>query len=113
MDKDFRTAVTMRQSKMYMVKENMYNANTPQNEQVVKCAAFNIQLPQAVKNLHRRHRGREERINLSNKTYSLVNLSATRVKNPYEDMETIIGPEVVEYAAFNVQMLRATKNLHR
>ncbi|KAI1043049.1 hypothetical protein LB505_007878 [Fusarium chuoi] len=52
----------------------------------------------------------EERINLSNKTYSLVNLSATRVKNPYEDMETIVGPEVVKCAAFNVQVPRAVKN---
>ncbi|KAF5255333.1 hypothetical protein FANTH_4 [Fusarium anthophilum] len=52
----------------------------------------------------------EERINLSNKTYSLVNLSATRVKNPYEDMETIVGPEVVNCAAFNVQVPRAVKN---
>ncbi|KAF5621743.1 atp-dependent helicase [Fusarium sp. NRRL 52700] len=52
----------------------------------------------------------EERITLSDKTYSLVNLSATRVKNPYEDMETIVGPEVVNCAAFNVQVPRAVKN---
>ncbi|KLP05289.1 uncharacterized protein Y057_7206 [Fusarium fujikuroi] len=52
----------------------------------------------------------EERIYLSNKTYSLVNLSATRVKNPYEDMETIVGPEVVKCAAFNIQVPRAVKN---
>ncbi|EWY88424.1 hypothetical protein FOQG_01694 [Fusarium oxysporum f. sp. raphani 54005] len=52
----------------------------------------------------------EERIKLSNRTYSLVNLSATRVKNPYEDMESTVGPEIVKCAAFNVQVPRAVKN---
>ncbi|KAF9771593.1 hypothetical protein IL306_010742 [Fusarium sp. DS 682] len=52
----------------------------------------------------------EERIQMPDGTYSLVNLSATRVKNPYEDVENLICAEVAKCAAFNVQVPRSRKN---
>ncbi|KAF4339957.1 atp-dependent helicase [Fusarium beomiforme] len=52
----------------------------------------------------------EKRIQTPDGTYSLVNLSATRVKNPYEDAENLVPAAVAKLAAFNVQVPRSRKN---
>ncbi|KAL6917785.1 hypothetical protein ACHAPO_000408 [Fusarium lateritium] len=52
----------------------------------------------------------ESRIQLPDGTYSLVNLPATRIGNPYEDANHLVSKGVAKCAAFKVDVCRSWKN---
>ncbi|KAF4433117.1 atp-dependent helicase [Fusarium austroafricanum] len=52
----------------------------------------------------------EKRIHLTDGTQSLVNLPATRINNPYENLENLPCPSVAKCAAFKVEISRSWKN---
>ncbi|RGP62670.1 ATP-dependent helicase [Fusarium longipes] len=52
----------------------------------------------------------EKRIEMPDGTYSLVNLPATRVGNPYEDADYLVSKGVANCAAFKVDVPRSWKN---
>ncbi|CAG1960616.1 unnamed protein product [Fusarium graminearum] len=52
----------------------------------------------------------ERRIELPDGTYSLVNLPATRIGNPYEDVDYLVSKGVAKCAAFKVDVCRSWKN---
>ncbi|KAL4722381.1 hypothetical protein ACLX1H_010733 [Fusarium chlamydosporum] len=52
----------------------------------------------------------DSRVEMPDGTYSLVNLPATRIGNPYEDAIHLVGQGVAKCAAFKIDVCRSWKN---